>query len=411
MKKKGKRMIHQLDNLNKEQQDLLEKLLEEINNQKTMPGLKALNEVFLNALMKKERDIYLRRSTGNKGNGFYPRDLMTGMGPIDLTIPRDRLAEFRPFLLPEAWQRGDQSYDDLIASLLIHAYSPNKIRSILKKLGLSYSDSEMDELKEELYQRSIEFKTQQLNDKAFCLYIDAYHTKIKDSDSRKVTKAVIHTVVGIDLDGNKEVYGYYEYFGSENKEHWLMVLNDLIDRGLKKISIIISDDFPGLSSAIEILFPKTDHQLCFIHMQRNVSKQLSKSDAKDFNDTLKTLKTYRDFEKAVCSFEQLCVQYEKKYPSFIDHISQNKENYFLFLKYPQNLRKHIYTTNVSENLNSRLEVMRVNLGGYFQSEKTLQIAMQVLIDKIKRNKWRKPIPAFRDCSYEINQIFNRKFSS
>ena len=171
--------------------------------------------------MKSERDAFVNRTKSNKANGFYPRTLMTVLGKIDLLIPRDRLNEFRPFLLPEKWQRGDQSYDDLIKSLVIHAYSPNKTRSILKNLGLSYSASEIEELTNDLYERSVTFKTQQLHQKVLCLYIDAYH------------------------------------------------------------------------------------------MQRNVRKHMGKNDAKEFNDSLKILRTYKDFDKTLHSFEHLCRQYQK----------------------------------------------------------------------------------------------------
>ena len=249
------------NNLSKEQIDSIETLMEQFSQSDSFEGLKSLNEAFLNLMMKKEREAFLKNADNNKGNGFYARSIATGLGKIDLMIPRDRLNEFRPFLLPEQWQRGDQSYDDLLNSLIIHGFSPNKIRSILKNLNLSYSDNDIQEIKDEIFERSKEFKTRELNAEALCIYIDAYHTQIKDPDTHKVTKAAIYSVVGISLDGKKEIYGYYEHFGSETKEHWLTILNDLIKRGLKKILLIISDDFSGLSGAIDALFSKTDHQL------------------------------------------------------------------------------------------------------------------------------------------------------
>jgi transposase-like protein len=409
MKKKGRKMHPRTNSLSKEQHDSIEALIEQFSQDDSFDGLKSLNEAFLNLMMKKEREAFLRNTENNKGNGFYPRSLSTGLGKIDLMIPRDRLNEFRPFLLPEQWQRGDQSYDDLLNSLIIHAYSPNKIRSILKSLNLSYSDTDINEIKDELFQRSNEFKTRELNADALCIYIDAYHTQIKDPDTHKVTKAAIYSVIGIDLDGKKEVYGYYEHFGSETKEHWLMILNDLIKRGLKRLLLIISDDFPGLSQAIQALFSKTEHQLCFVHMQRNVHKNMGKSDSCDFNNTLKALRTYKDKEKAVEAFATLCENYRKKYPTFIDYMLKNKERYFAFLGFPNTLQKHIYTTNPVENFNSRLEVMRINIGGYFQTSKTLNIAMQVLIDKLSRDKWRYPVPIIKGCQYEIYQLFNQRF--
>lgn len=412
MKNKGKKpMYPQLRNLTEQQKETVEMLLQEIQQQDSVAGLKDISNLILNSLMKSERDVFVRKNPNNKGNGYYSRSLMSGLGKINLEIPRDRLNEFRPFLLPEKWQRGEQSYDDLLKSLVIHSYSPNKIRSILKSLGLSYCADEIDEIKDEIYERSQDLKNKQLPAETFCIYIDAYHTSIKDPETNKVSDAVIHIVIGVDKDGQKSIFGYYEYFGSENKEHWLMVLNDLIHRGMIKPALIISDDFPGLKEAVSALFDKTDHQLCFIHMQRNVRKNMSKSDAKEFNDTLKTLRTFKDFDKAVNDFEKHALKYKKKYPHFIDLLIQKKNHYFAFLKYPEGLQKHIYTTNTAESFNSRLEVLRVNLGGYFQSTKTLNLAVQVLVDKLQFNIWNKKINAFRAHEYEIYQLFRTRFSS
>lgn len=156
-------------------------------------GLKTINQLVLNALMEREREIFLRRAgLDNKGNGFYSRD---------------RLAQFWPFLLPKSWKRGDQSMDDLMAALLFHAYSPNKIRANFKELGLPYSADDLDELQKVLEERSRDFKSRELIPEAFALFIDAYHTGIKYPDTHKVKKAVICTVLGIDLDGKKEVLG------------------------------------------------------------------------------------------------------------------------------------------------------------------------------------------------------------
>lgn len=390
--------------------DQLETMLEMINSQDHQ-GLKALNEAFMNALMLKEREMFLRNNGSNKANGFYSRTLASGLGKIELTIPRDRLSEFRPYLLPTQWKRGEQTYEDLMASLVMHGYSPNKIKAILKQLNLPYTESDLEELKETIYQKSVDFKTRELNESALCLYIDAYHTTLKDSEQKKVHKAAIHTVIGVDLDGKKEVYGFYEYFGSETKEHWLMILNDLISRGLKKPLLIVSDDFPGLAAAIATLYPKADHQLCMIHLKRNVRQQLGKNDAKDLIDTLTQLKTFKDPQKAMDTFTNACEALQKKYPTFIKCLIDKKERYFTFLKYPQGVRKFVYTTNIAENFNSRLEVLRVNLGGYFQSTKTLSVAIQVLIDNIATGKWRKAVPAVYDNQYEIHQMFRQRYGS
>ena len=129
--------------------------------------------------------------------------------------------------------------------------------------------------------------------------------------------------------------------------------------------LMVSDDFPGLASAIKALFSNTDHQLCFIHMQRNIKKNMSREDARVFYDEMESIKLLKDYDKAIVKFQDLCKRFERKYPVFMKMLQSKKELYFTYLQYPEQIRKHIYTTNIVENLNSRLENTRVNNGGYF----------------------------------------------
>jgi len=94
----------------------------------------------------------------------------------------------------------------------------------------------------------------------------------------------------------------------------------------------------------------------------------------------------------VLKFEELCKTYEKKYPAYIKGLLNKKENYFNYKKYPESIRKYIYTTNVVENINSRIELIRANTGGYFQSIKTAEVAIYVTVSRIEKNKWKEPLP-------------------
>lgn len=386
-------------------QDILDMILESTDN---IGGLKDLASQFLNSLMEKEREIQLRSSEDNKGNGFYERGLSTGMGNLDLIVPRDRLGDFRPFFLPKSWKRSEDSYDQLLLGLIMNAYSPNKIKNVLKKLNLPYSPNEIDELKNDLYEQAKSFKQRQLPESAFAIFIDAYHTDAKDEDAH-IKKLAVYSVVAITMEGKKEIFGFYDFFGSENRGNWLIIFNDLIKRGLKKFLLIASDDFPGIPDAIKTLFPKADHQLCFVHLQRNIKKNMSKEDYKTFKNSLFTISHSNDFDSAVSEFSKLCEKFKDKYPSFISHIFNNKEKYLNYLKYPAPIRKHIYTTNAVENINSRLEVVRINNGGYFQSIKTLTVSTFILAQNITKNRWTKSMVAFKESEYEINQLFNLKY--
>ena len=215
--------------------------------------------------------------------------------------------------------------------------------------------------------------------------------------------------MGIDLQGRKDVYGFYTFFGNENKGDWLKVLNDLIERGLKRVLIVISDDFSGLTEGVKALYPLTEHQLCYVHLQRNVRRHMSTRDASAFNKELANIRLSKDLQEGKERFESLCREYRDRYPTFIKGILQKAGHYLCFLRYPEDLRKHIYTTNAVESLHSKIELIRMRLGGYFQSVSVLEINMMLQLDRLKQGKWKKPVPLVKARAYEILQLFNMKF--
>ena len=387
----------------------LDKVLDEISKIDSREGIKTIAALLLNELMKKEREIYLRESIDNKANGYYERQLACFLGNLGISVPRDRKSEFRPAILPSEWQKGDESFQEFILNLVLQSYSPNKIKALLQSMNLPYSAEQIEEIKEDLYNKAKEIRTRELPSDMFALFIDAYHTQIKDEEVNRIKKSVVYNIVGIDMEGRKSLVSYYIYFGSESKEDWLQILNDLIKRGLKRVMVIVSDDFPGLTQAIGNLFPHTDHQLCFLHMQRNIKKNMSKQDAKQFYEELSLIKKINDYEKAIVKFEDLCKSYEKKYPSYIKGLLNKKDNYFNYKKYPEEVRKYIYTTNVVENINSRIELIRANTGGYFQLIKKAEVAIYVTVSSIKKNKWKETLPLVKSALYELKQIFVKKF--
>jgi transposase-like protein len=392
------------------QQPLSEELATIIDNIDTREGIVSIAGHLLNSLMNKEREIFLRNQIeDNKANGFYSRDIACNLGNLNLLVPRDRNSDFRSSVLPNHWQRGDDSYNEFLLNLILQSYSPNKIKALLKSMNLPYSTEEIEEIKEDLFIKAKEFKNKQLTENIFAIFIDAYHTQIKD-DENKIKTAVIYSIISIDLKGKKELCGFYTFFGSESKEDWLVIFNNLISRGLKRLALVISDDFSGLKEAISALFPRAKHQLCYIHMQRNIRRNMGKNDAKIFNEELSLIRKDKDKKSALKRFENLCNEYRDKYQFYIEKLLAKKELYFNFIDFPEPIRKHIYTTNIVENFNSRIEVKRINSGGHFQSMKIVDIAIYVIGNNLHQNRWKNPIPAFKECEYEINQLFNLTFA-
>jgi transposase-like protein len=136
---------------------------------------------------------------------------------------------------------------------------------------------------------------------------------------------------------------------------------------------------------------------------------MGKEDASIFNKELENIKSLRDHEEGKERFEKLCHQYKNKYPGFIKSILPEKDNYLCFLNYPEEIRRYLYTTNSLESLHSRIEHIRMKPGGYFQSVSILEINLMLQVDRLKRKKWKKPIPTLKSKAYELLQLFNTKF--
>ncbi len=93
----------------------------------------------------------------------------------------------------------------------------------------------------------------------------------------------------------------YVYCGSEQKVDWMRVLGDLVERWLKKVLIVVSDDFTGLREVIKSVYPLADHQLCTVHLKRNIDKNMEKEDAKEFKRMISSLKNM-EYEEALEKF-------------------------------------------------------------------------------------------------------------
>ena len=392
---------------NEAMEKTIEKFFGKVSSEEKV-AIRGILEEILNQIMLSERGIFLQNENDNKGNGFYKRRLATSGGNLNLSVPRDRKNMFRPFVLPEKWKRTDKTYEDLLMSLLVNGYSDSELTNTLRRLGLPFSDKDINKIRDELRERLKDIKTRELPESMLVVYIDGYHTKVKADG--KVRKAVVYVILGINMEGKKELLGFYVIFGNESKGDWLKIFNDLVNRGLKRMLLIVSDDFSGLDDAINAIYPLSDHQLCYVHLQRNVRRNLSRNDASEFNNGLKQIKLSRDYEEGIERFSHLCEMYRDRYSSFITRIEKRAELYLCFLKYPEEIRKYIYTTNAVENVNRLIEKVRDNLGGYFQSQEILEINIYLQSERLSNGKWSKPQPAFKTYLYELTQMFNLKFS-
>src|SRR5262245_2035989 len=373
-------------------------------------SLRDLLGALLSSVGEAERKLYLSKQLRDKANGFYPRSLLLGSLPVEVDVPRTRTGNFRPASLPSRYQRGytDES-QALLLALLASSRSINAARDALRKMGLSSSEQDLDAVAAGLIEELELRNSRPVDPDLLALFFDGKFIEIKDGD--RLRTACIYLVVGLGRDGKKRVLACIPKFNRENLEDWKAVLRGLLERGLRRVMIVVHDDFSGLLPITKSLFPQADVQLCVVHMQRNAKNHLAKTDAAEFQQRWRSLKATWDQHVGITQFEELCQRFENNYPTFIAELRKKRDHYLAFLKYPDAIRRSLSTTNTVEAVNGQLEIIRRNSGGYFQSEDTLKLKLGMTITSLENGRWCKITGRIEETLHQLNAMFEGRFES
>jgi len=276
-------------------------------------------------------------------------------------------------------------------------------------MGLSHSEPELEKVAagfmEELELRN----TRPLDPDLLALFFDGKYVEVRDGDRLK--PACIYLVIGLGRDGKKRVLACLAKSGRENLEDWKLILRSLLERGLRRVLIVVHDDFSGLLPITRSLFPGADVQLCVVHMQRNARNHLSKADNAEFQQRWRALRSSWDEAVGITQFEDLCQRFQPGYPSFMAELRKKRDHYLAFLKYPDPLRRGLSTSNVVEAVNGQLEILRRNSGGYFQSADTLKLKLGITITSLENHRWRSVTGQVEVCLHQLNAQFQMRFES
>lgn len=370
-------------------------------------SLRDLLGALLSDLSEAERKVYLQQAS-DKANGFYPRTVQVGSLPVDVDVPRTRTGKFRPASLPAPYQRGyAEESQMLILNLLASSRSVNAARDALQKMGLSVCERDLDAVASNLVEELQLRNTRPLDTDLLALMVDGKYVEIKDGD--QLRPACIYLAVGLGRDGKKRVLSCTIKIGRENLEDWKSVLRQLLERGLRRVLLVIQDDFSGLLPITKSLFPRADVQLCVVHMQRNAKTHLSKADAAEFQQRWRALRASWNSQVGAALFEELCQRFDKNYPAFIAELRKKRLHYLAFLDYPEAIRRSLSTTNTVEAVNGQLEKIRRNSGGYFQSDDTLKMKLGLTITSLENGRWSRVNGRVPETLHQLNAMFESRF--
>ena len=357
-------------------QTSLSKLLEQES------GLTQVLEMTLNGLMYAERKNYLHQSSSNKGNG-YRKAFAVGLGKqIELNIPRDRLGMFQPMVLALIRDQ-QQQLEDLSFELYTNGLTTSQIGSLMKKIyGKHYSKSAISNITGSFSLQMEQWRNRSLDSKYLAVYIDAIHLKIRRDT---VSSEAFYILLGVKEDYTREVLGIVN-IPSESASGWKEVLQNIQQRGVHKIGLIVSDNLTGLDAVIPLVYKNTKHQKCVVHLKRSILNRVSSKDkvevAEDLREVFNMENSNDTHEKATDRLSVFALKWRRTY-RHIGNLDKNEMNelYFTYLLYHPKIWRMIYTTNWIERLNKefrRTFKIRNSMPNY---QSALTLISKVAIDK------------------------------
>ena len=295
---------------------------------------------------------YRNKNTENSRNGHSSKTLRTSFGDVEVAVPRDRKGEFEPQLLKKNQTSISQDIEEKILSMYAKGMTTGDIEAHIQDIyGVDVSDTTVSRITDKILPVAKEWQQRPLEAVYAVVFLDAIHYHVR-SEGHIVKKAV-YIAIGIDLDGHKDVLGMW-VGENESAKYWATVLNSLRNRGIEDIFIACTDNLCGFSTAIEAVFPKTEIQNCIIHQIRNSGKYVSYKDLKALMADLKAVYAAVDEDAALMALDTFSEHWDKKYPTISQSWRANWANLSTYFKFPQELRRLIYTTNAIEGFNRQL---------------------------------------------------------
>ena len=343
--------------------ELLDELLGDYQSPEDLIGadglLKQLTTALVSRAMEAELSHHLGYEPGeapvpsqtNRRNGAGRKTVRTDQGPIEVRVPRDRDGTFEPQIIPKH-QRHFDGFDDKIVSMYARGMSTREIRAHLAEVyGVDVSpdlisratDAVIDELKA--------WQSRALERLYPVVYLDALVVKIRDQSS--VKNQAVYLVVGVSMEGDKEVLGMWVQ-QTEGAKFWLAILEELKQRGVEDILVLCADGLRGLPQAVEAAFPRTVFQTCIVHMIRSSTRYVSWNDRKSVCRDLRAVYNAATAEEAERALDAVDAKWGRRYPMVAKVWRDRWAEVIPFLTFPTEIRRAVYTTNAIEALNRML---------------------------------------------------------
>jgi putative transposase len=343
-----------------------------------------------------EKHSVLGNNSGNSRNGFGKKTIKSEWGESEIVVPRDRNGTFEPQVIEKRQTRTDD-IEARVLAMYSKGMSTRDIEDHLRDIyGVEASASLISRITDKIMPEVAEWQSRPLSEVYPVVFFDGINFKVK-KDGKVINKCV-YSVLGIDIDGKKDILGIW-ISENESASFWTTVFNEMKNRGVKDILIACHDNLSGFSNALGTVFPKTENQLCIIHMIRNSTKHVSYKDIKPVMADLKKVYGAVSEEAAMYALEEFKDKWSGKYPQIYKSWEANWTDLSGFFKYPAEMRRLIYTTNAVEGFHRMLRKFTKTKTN-FPTDEALRKSIFLSIKEIQK-KWNNPV---RDWGIIIGQF-------
>lgn len=347
---------------------------------------------FLESMMTGELEHHISQTKlsgeANRKNGKSKKTVRSlSAGEFELETGRDRLGTFEPKAVPKRQLIITEELEGNILSMYALGVSTRGMRDYIQEMyAMDISAAEISRITDSVLPAVQEWRNRPLDAVYPFVFLDCMFFKIRVNGS--VESHAIYNILGVDIEGKKDVLGLYT---SENEgaKFWLSVLTDLKARGVEDILIACIDGLKGFPEAVEAIFPKTRVQLCIVHQIRSSMRYVPDKDKKAVMADLKPVYQANNEQQGYERLLEFEEKWGKKYPLSCKSWLDNWVNLSAFFEYDQVIRKIIYTTNPIEGVHRQIRKITKTKGA-FSSEQALMKLMYLVIKNISK-KWTMPI--------------------
>lgn len=346
------------------------------------------------------------KKTTNSRNGSYKKEVHSSLGELTLDIPRDRNGEHEPQIVKKG-QTDVSSLEERILSMYGRGMSTRDINHHMQEIyGIEVSAEWISKITDKILPGIKEWQNRVLQPFYPIVYMDAIFLSMREDGH--VAKKAVYIAIGIDPEGMKEVLGIW-IGGNESAKYWLGVLTELKNRGVQDILVCCIDGLKGFEEAIGTVFPQTEIQRCIVHQVRYSCKFVNYKDRKVFCKDMKEIYTAATEEGGLEQLQKFRQKWGEKYGYAVNSWENNWTSLSTFFKYPEEIRRLIYTTNPIESVNSSIRKVASPKRIFPTSDAALKIVFLALQERTK--KWTMRVGGWNLIIGQLSIHFGERISA